>query len=294
MEPLLYLGCPVWASPQWKGSLFTARAPRSEWLRQYSQVFKTVEGNSTFYGLPQRETIERWGEETSPGFRFALKFPRTISHDARLSGAENETRTFLELLAILAKADRLGPSFLQLPPNFAGAEWSALERYLRRLPREFPYAVEPRHRDFFDQGEWEGRFDALLTELEMDRVMLDSRPLFSAPPADDAEAGAQEQKPRSPHRISVTGRRPFVRLIGRNEVDAMTPWLAEWAPVVAGWINDGLTPYFITHSPDDAFAPRIARRFHAELQTHVLGLRPLPPWPGEQEALTIKKQQQLF
>jgi uncharacterized protein YecE (DUF72 family) len=288
------LGCPIWASERWKGTLFTTRALRQDWLRQYSQVFNTVEGNSTFYGLPKRETVERWAEDTGAGFRFALKFPRAISHERRLVEAEDETRQFLEVLAVLAKADRLGPSFLQLPPNFARSEWPALERYLRQLPGEFSYAVEVRHRDFFDAGKLESRLDALLRELEIDRVLLDSRPLFSADPEDDAEAGAQQQKPQSPHRTTVTGRRPLVRLIGRNDIDAMTPWLTEWAGLVARWIEDGLTPYFFTHTPDDTFAPHVARRFHDALMRHTARVVALPPWPGEVEKQQMKKQQRLF
>ncbi len=289
-----YLGCPIWATDRWKGALFTARAPRKEWLRQYSQVFNTVEGNSTFYGLPSRETTQRWLEDSADGFRFALKFPRVISHERRLIGAESETREFLDVLSLLGAAERLGPSFLQLPPDFARGEWPALERFLRRLPREFPYAVEVRHRDYFDQGENEQRLDALLQELKMDRVLLDSRALFSAPPSDETEARAQKRKPRSPHRLTVTGKRPLVRFIGRNNVDEVTPWLRDWAPVVAKWMEEGLTPYFFAHAPDDTFAPALARSFHTELMRHTPNLGTLPAWPGETELWQTQKQQRLF
>lgn len=289
-----YLGCPVWASKRWKGTLFTARAPRQDWLRQYSRVFNTVEGNSTFYGLPGRETIQRWAEDSADGFRFALKFPRAISHEHCLTGAEAETREFFGVLSVLAEAGRLGPSFLQLPPNFGRDEWPALERYLRGLPREFPYALEVRHRDFFDQGDTEQRLDALLRDLAIDRVLLDSRPLFSAAPNDEAEAGAQRRKPQSPHRLTATGQNPLVRLIGRNDVDAITPWILEWAVVVAGWIESGLTPFFFTHTPDDTFAPEVARRFHAELRRQVPRVAALSAWPGEAETSHSPKQQLLF
>jgi uncharacterized protein YecE (DUF72 family) len=72
-----HLGCPVWACKQWQANLYTRRSDRDQWLDQYSQVFNTVEGNSTFYGLPDPKTVERWAHLTHDGFRFALKFPRT-------------------------------------------------------------------------------------------------------------------------------------------------------------------------------------------------------------------------
>src|SRR4051812_44448356 len=97
MEPglSLHLGCPVWASADWLGTVFTADAKRSDWLRQYATAFNTVEGNSTFYGLPKLETVERWAHDTPPGFQFCLKFPRIISHEHELVNAESDTRVFL-------------------------------------------------------------------------------------------------------------------------------------------------------------------------------------------------------
>ncbi len=288
------IGCPIWACERWKGTLFTRRASRSEWLAQYSAVFNTVEGNSTFYGLPTLDALERWTTESAPGFQFALKFPRAISHEHRLSGVSRVTGAFLEVLEKLAAANRLGPSFLQLPPNFTGREWPALEAYLRSLPRDFPYALEVRHPDFFDGGVHELRLDSLLRELQIDRVLLDSRPLFSAPPADGAEAGAQQRKPKSPHRTTITGPRPFVRIIGKNDVPAMAPWLGEWAQVTAQWLDQGLTPYIFAHTPDDTFAPHAARCFHEALSQFVAGLPDFPPWPGEQESKQTPTQQRLF
>ncbi len=294
MNREFYLGCPVWAWEGWRGSLFAAKAARPQWLRQYGQVFNTVEGNSTFYGLPQVATVRRWAEDTPDGFRFALKFPKAISHERRLVDAGAETREFLSLLTLLADADRLGPSFLQLPPNFARSEFPALERFLRGLPDDIPFAVEVRHRDYFDGRDFERRLDDLLRARNMDRVLLDSRPLFSAEAEDESETGAQAQKPQSPHRTTVTGSHPLVRLIGRNNVEAMTPWLIEWAPIVARWIDDGLTPFFFTHTPDVTFAPEVARRFHAEVAKHSPRLSPLPAWPGETEARAKLTQPRLF
>jgi uncharacterized protein YecE (DUF72 family) len=278
---MLQLGCPIWACEKWRGTLFAPKAKRSDWLAQYSSVFNTVEGNSTFYGLPALDTVRRWAQETADGFRFALKFPREISHERRLFGAESATEAFLEVLKTLHAADRLGPSFLQLPPDFSGKSFAALEAYLRRLPRDFPYAVELRHANYYDQGHGEQSVDALLTELGIDRVLFDSRPLYSAPPKTESEQGAQSRKPQTPLRTTVTGPRPLLRLIGRDRVEEVEPFLQEWAPIVAGWLAEGRSPYVFTHAPDDAVAPFIARRFHEELLRAGASVWSMPRWPGE-------------
>ena len=157
MNGKLYLGCPVWACEQWKGSLFRKKAARKEWLSQYSSVFSTVEGNSTFYGLPRLETVQSWAEHSQEGFRFCLKAPRAITHDRRLARAEFDTAQFIEVLDVLHEADRLGPSFVQLPPDFSPASFSTLESWLRRLPKHLSWAVEVRHHDWYDEGSVESR-----------------------------------------------------------------------------------------------------------------------------------------
>ena len=286
-----YLGCPVWACADWTGSVFHHGAKKHEFLHQYSMAFNTVEGNSTFYGLPSLDTVRRWCDEALPGFRFALKFPRTISHDRQLVNAAAETRAFLTVLEVLASADRLGPSFLQLGPSFSATQFPALATYLRELPEEFPFAVEVRHDDFYDNGIHERELDDLLLRLQVDRALFDSRALFSAPPLDDHEAEAQRRKPNSPCRQTVTGMRPMLRFVGRNDIPAAQPWIEEWAPVVAQWISEGLTPYLFTHTPHDRHAPELARAFHDELRKHLPGLSPLPPWPGA-ASVTVPRQRQ--
>ncbi|MCA9124409.1 MAG: DUF72 domain-containing protein [Planctomycetaceae bacterium] len=287
-----YLGCPVWACDKWKGTLYTSTAPHHSWLSQYASVFGTVEGNSTFYGLPSLETVRRWAESVPAGFRFALKFPRTISHDLRLLNAQAETQRFLDVLAVLHEAGCLGPSFLQLPRGFSPHHLGDLAEYLHKLPRDFPYAVEVRHREFFDEASHESALDDLLTELHIDRVIFDSRALFSAPPNDSFEVESQRRKPNLPVHQSITWRHPILRFVGRNELERNLPWIHEWALKIAGWMKAGLHPFVFTHCPDERFAPQFARMFHDELTRHV-EVAEMPRWPGEVEPHP-PKQMELF
>jgi len=299
MDPMtiknpLFLGCPVWACDHWRGSLYTSKAPRADWLKQYSSVFGTVEGNSTFYALPSLETAQRWADSVVRGFQFSLKVPRVISHDKRLRDAEKELKAFVEVADILDVARCLGPSFLQLPPDFSPESRSVLEKFLRELPTYLPWALEVRHFDWYDAGPVERWLDKLLTELRIDKVLFDSRPLYSKPPADEIEKASQSRKPKTPIRHTVTGEHPFLRIVGRNNLDDVTPWIDEWAPIIAGWIVKGLTPFVFTHAPDDKFAPEFARRMHAAVKKLLPSLPEMPAWPGEAAVQDARKQRTLF
>ena len=283
-----YLGCPVWSCPGWRDKIFPRRAPQQEWLSYYSKRFNTVEGNSTFYAIPSTDQANRWADTTEPGFRFALKFPRIITHEKQLVNAETELGLFIEALEILQSGDRLGPTFVQLPPYFSPRQFSSLADFLERLPRQFHFAVEVRHPDFFEEQP-ESELDDLLREFEIDRVIFDSRALFSKPASDDAEVKSQKRKPQVPIRHQTTGRFPLLRLIGRNKIEEAQPWIDEWAKMVAEWIKQGLTPFVFTHTPDDRYAPDMAERFHQTLGHHLDHLNPL------QETVEAKpKQMKLF
>jgi uncharacterized protein YecE (DUF72 family) len=278
-----FLGCPVWAHVPWRGTFFTREARREEFLQQYAEVFNTAEGNATFYGLPAVETVARWREEAPGSFRFCLKFPRAITHDHALEGpgAMEETQRFLERVAPLGA--RLGPFFLQLHASFGAGKMKVLETYLKGLPQEFAYAVEVRSADFFDGGAKERALDALLGERGMDRVIFDTRGLFASRATDEATLDAQRRKPRGPLRLTATGKRPFVRFVGDPEVAKNDAALKEWAAVVARWIEEGRTPFFFTHHPDDAHAPELGRRFQGMLRERSAFVPPPAVWPVERE-----------
>lgn len=285
---LYRLGCPVWNCDAWKGSVYPASAAKDRWLHHYTKIFGTVEGNSTFYGIPGPDTFRRWADRAAEGFKFALKFPRIVSHEKELIGAETETGLFLDGLQILHDAGCLGTSFLQLGPRFGPGGLAPLQLFLDRLPEKFPFAVEVRHPAWFE-GALEKELNQLLEYHDIDRVIFDSRPLYSAPPTDDAEIKSQGRKPKSPIREFVTGSRPMLRLVGRNRIELVDPWIEEWVPKVATWIRDGLEPYIFLHAPDDAFAPQLAVRFHNALAEKIQELKPMDSWPH-----LVEVQQQLF
>ncbi|MCR9296306.1 MAG: DUF72 domain-containing protein [bacterium] len=290
----LRIGCPVWKCEAWGGSVYPEKTPQRAWLHWYSRMFNTVEGNSSFYAIPSLQSARRWAEDSAEGFQFCMKFPRSISHERALQSAVRETEHFLEVLAVLAEHGRLGPAFLQLGPNFGPEQLPILDRYLRSLPRDYPFAVEVRNLGWFDSAANEQRLDALLGELEIDKVLFDSRPLYQSPPDDDVERISQTRKPKTPLRRTVTGAQPMIRLVGRNKIELVDAFVADWLPSISQWLQQGLRPIVFTHAPDDRFAPDLARRFANQLADYLeqhpiagLSMAGLPQLPTKPKQLGL-------
>ena len=119
------IGCAGWNYDAWREVVYPKGCPKRLWLERYSELFDTVEVNSTFYGLPKRSTVEHWAEATPPAFLFACKISRYITHVKRLADSpakgfelDEGVKRFLGALEPLQEAGKLGPILWQLPPNF--------------------------------------------------------------------------------------------------------------------------------------------------------------------------------
>src|ERR687889_1255612 len=145
-EEGLYLGTSGWSYSDWEGTLYPAALPSGSRLAEYVKRYATVEIDSTFYGTPRRSTVQNWREVSPEGFLFAAKFPKEITHEQNLVGAEAEVETFISTMARLG--DRLGPLPLQFPPSFDVEGMGVLEDFLKGLPTDVRYAVEVRHRSW--------------------------------------------------------------------------------------------------------------------------------------------------
>ncbi len=273
---LYRIGCPVWGCREWTDSIYPAGTPTDSYLRWYSCLFPAVEGNSTFYALPSKETFGKWRDEASPTFQFCFKFPREISHQRRLLGCNDLLTEWLDRLEVLRDSGQLGPTFLQLPPSFSWQQFPELESFLRALPKDWPWGVELRHPDWYDGADRELQLDTLLSSLSIDRVIFDSRPLNATDAQDASEQAAQSRKPKTPLRLTVTGKRPMVRLIGRNQLEPITEYMQQWSETIAGWIHQGYQPWIFTHAPDDQYAPFLARHLHDSIRLLIPSLPPLP------------------
>lgn len=275
-----HIGLTQWGLKEWTGKFYTDDARPVNFLKQYATVFNSVEGNTTFYRAPARETIANWGRQVSDNFNFCFKFPQNITHYKRLKNVEDEVLSFLDLFSSIPK--KLGPFHIQLSSQFSFSEFDKLENLFEILPPHLHYALEVRHPDFYDKGKKENQLIRLLESYGVDRVVFDTRRLHSLKNNEPSVKEAQKKKPQLPVRFKSTGSRPFIRYVGANDVLNNETYLREWAIIVAKWIEDGKHPYVFIHAPDTRYAPKLARFFHQEL-CKLTPLNPMPKWPVESQ-----------
>ena len=162
----LLLGTCGWDYAEWEGPFYPPRGA-SDKLRYYASRFSIVEVDSTFYRLPPPSVAASWARRTPSRFRFAAKFPKTITHELRLERTDEELRRFLEVLAPLRSAGKLVAALLQLPPSL-GFEPERTRAFYASLPKDLPGAVEFRERSWRVPASY-----ALLREFGLANVVVD-------------------------------------------------------------------------------------------------------------------------
>ena len=93
--------------------------------------------------------VKNWYNRTPKNFRFTAKFPKVITHDKRLTDFdEDQLNYFFESISELK--EKLLALLIQLPPSIQIVEGlDALRSILPYLDKGFRYAVEVRHRSWF-------------------------------------------------------------------------------------------------------------------------------------------------
>jgi uncharacterized protein YecE (DUF72 family) len=137
------IGCSGWSYDSWRGRLYPERLPRSRWLEHYAASFDTVEVNASFYRLPTTTAVRSWVAQVPPGFVFAVKVSRYLTHVRRLREIADGWALLRERLDPLAQANLLGPILWQLPANFP-REDERLQA-LFDIARSEQHAIEFRH-----------------------------------------------------------------------------------------------------------------------------------------------------
>src|SRR6476620_7511571 len=111
----VHVGCSGWVYKHWRGIFYPEGLPQKRWFERYSEEFDTVEINASFYRLPLASTFDGWREKAPPGFRYAVKANRFITHLKKLAGCDAEIDNFIALARRLQHT--LGPILFQLPPS---------------------------------------------------------------------------------------------------------------------------------------------------------------------------------
>jgi len=244
-RPRLYIGATGYHQKSWVGKWYPTGTRDREMLTQYGRQFSTMEHNATHYRLPDSASVARWREETPADFRFCPKIPQVISHARDLGASNRLLDTFCDAIGELG--DRLGCTFLQLPPHFSVDQLPLLERFLDRWPAAFPLAVEVRHPAFFMPDLDSELYFQMLTQRRVAAVITDV-------------AGR-----RDVCHLRITAPVSMVRFVGNGLHPSDFTRVRAWADRMKPWMTGGLRElYFFTHEPDNLLSPELAR-FAAEV-----------------------------
>lgn len=136
-------------------------------LARYAGRLACVEINTSFYRPHRPATWLRWAETTPPDFRFAVKAPKAVTHEAKLAGCEARLAAFLDEARLLGR--KLGPILVQLAPSHA-FEPQVAQAFFAELRRRYDGLVvcEPRHASWF-----EAAADGLLIAYRIARAGAD-------------------------------------------------------------------------------------------------------------------------
>lgn len=141
--PELQIGCSGFSYQHWKGLFYPEDLSQRKWLEYYSNVFRSVELNVTFYRLPRPATFDAWHQQVPPDFVFSLKGSRFISHVKKLCDPAEPLKVFFE--SALRLKEKLAVVLWQLPPSFK-MNHDRFAAFLSQL-RSYPvrHAFEFRH-----------------------------------------------------------------------------------------------------------------------------------------------------
>jgi uncharacterized protein YecE (DUF72 family) len=223
---LFHIGTSGWHYHHWRGPFYPEDLRPGDYLGFYRRKFHTVEINNSFYRLPSEKALTDWRESVPPGFIFAVKGSRYITHMKKLKDPETSLAPLLERVRLLE--DRLGPILFQLPPRW-GFNEERLAEFLAALPRDYRYAFEFRDAGWLNEAAY--------------RLLRNHGAAFCIYEL------AGRLSPRE-----VTADFVYLRLHGpggayQGRYDRGT--LADWAKAVSAWAGQGL-PVFCYFDNDEA------------------------------------------
>lgn len=231
----VYVGCPVWANRDYVGHLYPKGTKPTNYLAEYAKQFNAIEVNALAYGMKPLEVFRQWLSVATPGFKYCLKLPQTITHRRDLPSKNLETDRFLE--AFVEMGDHAGTSLMQLPPHFKPDRLEELYRYLKSLPHELTLALEVRHESWFEKGQTLNELADILTETHNSLVITDT------------------PGRRDVLHMRLTMPELFVRFNGSGQPLWDRQRIDDWVDRIELWLNNGLqTVYFFSHEPNKAEA----------------------------------------
>jgi uncharacterized protein YecE (DUF72 family) len=134
------IGISGWNYPPWRGEFYPRGLAHRRELSYVAEHLSTVEINGSFYSLQRPSSYAKWHDETPPGFVFAVKGSRFITHMLKLRNVETALPNFFAS-GVLRLGAKLGPILWQFPERMP-ADLERFERFLQALPKTSAEAAE--------------------------------------------------------------------------------------------------------------------------------------------------------
>jgi uncharacterized protein YecE (DUF72 family) len=143
------VGTSGWIYKHWRGFVYPPDLPMKDWFAFYARLFDTVEVNNSFYRLPSERTFRASAAQAPPGFLFAVKASRYLTHLKKLKDPEQPLENILSRARLLGP--HLGPVLYQLPPNWR-CDRERLRHFLQLLPFDITHVMEFRDPSWYTEA----------------------------------------------------------------------------------------------------------------------------------------------
>ena len=241
---MIRVGISGWRYAPWRGVFYPADLPQHRELEYCGRHFATLEINGSFYSLQRPEYYEAWYRDTPPGFVFAVKGPRYLTHMLKLRNAEKPLANFYAS-GVLALDDKLGPFLWQFPERFR-FQPDRLEAFFALLPRTSEQALSlARRRDARMKGRSRLAIDAvrrLRHAIEIRHPSFVDAAFISLLKKHDIALVAADTAGRWPKLFELTSDFAYVRLHGDKVLYSSgygARALEDWARRIRAWHRRG-------------------------------------------------------
>jgi len=148
---MIRIGTSGWVYGDWRGRFYPKGFGQKRWLGYYAEHFDTVELNATTYRLPKEHQVRTWCDTVPPQFVYTVKLSRLITHRRTLPPRVDEfIENYMQRAACFERG-KVAQILVQFPP-YLERDDDHLCAFLDKLPREYRYVVEFRHKSWLAAG----------------------------------------------------------------------------------------------------------------------------------------------
>jgi len=258
------VGISGWRYAGWRGKFYPPGLQQARELEYAAQQFDSIELNGSFYSLQRPAYFRTWYEQTPPGFVFAVKGGRFITHMKKLRDVRAPLANFFAS-GIACLGDKLGPFLWQFPEQL-GFVRERFEQFFELLPRDARAATRlAREHDARVEGRSETEFltrGKLRHAIEVRSRECQSREFVELVRSHDLALVVADTAGRWPYFEELTSDFAYVRLHGDEELytSGYSPEaVARWADRVRSFAAHGDAYVYFdndakVHAPFDAMA----------------------------------------